>query len=353
VATTRRTAVVPAHVIAYGFVIAAGLVNACGGSSSPPQPTPQPSTDLTGTWQGAVRSSVSGATATISVSLNQSGSSVSGSFSCPFACIHATGTVSGTVSGTALTARVNFPDGHSCGTFNGSVSGQTISGNYSCIDPLGNDSGTWSVTRGTATTPSISIIAGVHSNSSGQVDGIAFAVNPFVSAATINSLDVAGPPGWNAGNTVSCGLFQPPGISSARAVCYNFIPAVTGTYSARTVVGGETHQASVVIDAANRLVAPQITSVDNVTRSQVVVRWTAAATSRSFLVRINPVPFTTTTNERVVQTNVREWTFSGLSLTPGAEYQAVVWAMSSDVITPEQLVGPFNMAAHTRSFRAP
>jgi hypothetical protein len=142
----------PARILAGASVISL-LVSACGDStSSPPtQPTPQPSTDVTGTWQGTVRSPVTGVTASISLTLTQSGASVTGSFACPFGCIHATGTVSAAVSGTTLTGRVVFSDGHSCNTFDGTVSGQTISGNYACTDPLGNDSGTWSATRGSST----------------------------------------------------------------------------------------------------------------------------------------------------------------------------------------------------------
>jgi len=132
------------------ILIVSAAAGDCGGNSSPTHPTPQPGTDVSGTWQGSVRSSF-GPTASISLTLTQSGSSVSGTFSCPFGCIHSSGTVSGSVNGSAVTGRVRFPDGHSCDTFNGTVSGQTMSGNYACTDPLGNDNGTWSATRGSST----------------------------------------------------------------------------------------------------------------------------------------------------------------------------------------------------------
>lgn len=104
--------------------------------------------DVSGTWTG-VASGASG-TVDINLTLSQQNVDVTGSFACSAgtaSCLHASGSVSGTVSGNTATMAVVFPDTHSCGAFNATMSGNSMSGNYSCTDPLGNDSGTWSVTR--------------------------------------------------------------------------------------------------------------------------------------------------------------------------------------------------------------
>ena len=117
-----------------------------GGDSS----SNSPLADISGTWTGVAASSVGAGTLNITVTLSQQNADVTGTFSCSPAtgtCLHATGSISGTVSGNTVTLAIVFPDTHSCGAFNATVSGNSMSGNYSCTDPLGNDSGSWSVTR--------------------------------------------------------------------------------------------------------------------------------------------------------------------------------------------------------------
>src|SRR5262249_33738005 len=100
------------------------------------------------------------------------------------------------------------------------------------------------------------------------------------------------------------------------------------------------------IDAGSVLTAPQITNVVS-TAGQVTVQWAATSEARSFLVRIDPIPFTgVVTKEMVVPGTDRSVTLSGLSLVPGAQYQVAVFFFPPDVKTPEALVGPFNIGAH-------
>jgi len=61
------------------------------------------------------------------------------------------------------------------------------------------------------------------------------------------------------------------------------------------------------------------------------VQWTAPLDARSFLVRVNPIPFTGMTGEMVVGGEARTLTLTGLSLASGGQYQAVVFAFSKDV----------------------
>lgn len=129
------------------LILAMGL-SACGGDTSPTAPSG--SSNISGTWRGTVTSSVVAGNVNASATLTQTGASVSGTYACSpgtLACLHASGTITGTMSGNSLTAQVAFPDGHSCGAFNGTLAGNTLSGNYSCTDPVGNDQGSWTMTK--------------------------------------------------------------------------------------------------------------------------------------------------------------------------------------------------------------
>lgn len=128
--------------------ILAIVVGACGGDKSPTAPSG--SANISGTWRGTATSSVVAGNVNTTATLTQTGASVSGTYACSpgtLGCLHASGSVTGTMSGNSLTAQLAFPDGHSCGGFNGTLSGNTLSGNYSCTDPVGNDQGSWTMTK--------------------------------------------------------------------------------------------------------------------------------------------------------------------------------------------------------------
>lgn len=135
-------------------LLALSTLAGCGGNPNRPDPPPPPPVNLTGTWMGTIRSTViSGAFANIVLTLTQSGNSISGTITCSrgnTSCLFSSGEVSGTVSGSSVTGGVTFTGG-SCQAFNGTVSGDSMSGSYACSAPLGSDSGTWSVTRGSST----------------------------------------------------------------------------------------------------------------------------------------------------------------------------------------------------------
>ena len=87
---------------------------------------------------------------------------------------------------------------------------------------------------------------------------------------------------------------------------------------------------------------------------QVTFEWIAPSEARSFLVRVDPIPFAgTTAGQIVVSGDSRTATLSGLFLVSGARYQGVVWAFPNDVMTPDPLVGPFNIASDSVTFTAP
>ena len=85
----------------------------------------------------------------------------------------------------------------------------------------------------------------------------------------------------------------------------------------------------------------------------VSVGWTAPTAARSFLIRVNPVPFTGITGEKIVSGASRSATLTGLALTTGANYQASVFAFSQDVLTPDPLESVFNISADNMSFIGP
>jgi len=203
-----------------------------------------------------------------------------------------------------------------------------------------------------ATGPDISIAGGTYTDRDGGLFGTAFLYDPTDPAATIGSVAIAGPSGWNGGAGLTIGRFQPSGMATTRSVWWVFAPAIatSGTYTATASIGGVVRSANFSIDATSTLDAPQITSVDPGT-SQVSIAWTASPSAQAFLVRVNPVPYAgIVTAERVVSGTTRAFTFSGLSLVAGASYQAVVWAYDKDVTTPGAIGSQFNIGAHAVGF---
>ena len=189
-------------------------------------------------------------------------------------------------------------------------------------------------------------------NSPGQ-SGMSCIYNPTVLGGTIPFVDVRGPAGWNGGNPFRCNLYQPPGIALNRSIAWQAdVAPFTGDYIAEGSVGGQVLSAQFSVDASSQLADPQVTSV-TVASNQVTVQWTASPDARSFLVRVNPIPFTGITGEMVVGGEARSLTLTGLSLASGGQYQAGVFAFSKDVKTPGDMDGQFNISAHSVTFQAP
>lgn len=179
--------------------------------------------------------------------------------------------------------------------------------------------------------------------------GTGFVFNPNVPGGTIDEVEITGPPGWNADNTFRCGRFQPPGMATNRAVCFDLILPVTGDYTARATVAGQMFERTFFIDATDQLSTPQITNL-TISPDEVTFEWTAPSAAKSFMVRVNQSPFTgTIEGEKVVSGTSRSATLSDLVLLGGNEYQAVVWGFSQDVRTPGPIVGQFNLAFNLAS----
>jgi len=183
--------------------------------------------------------------------------------------------------------------------------------------------------------------------------GTGFVFNPILPAGRIPEIQIQGPEGWNGGSPFTCGGFQHPGTAAHRAMCWDAILPVNGEYTARAFVGGEWLKTTLSIDASQRLSPPEITDL-KVSPGQVTFEWSASSAAKSFLVRVNPDPFTgTITGERVVSGGSRRAALSGLSLLPGARYQAVVWGFSHDVRTPGAFADQFNLGSDDVFFTAP
>lgn len=132
----------------YCVVLACVLVAGCGGNGSPTSPSVASS--VSGTWRGTATSSVFSGNVNISATLTQNGADVTGTYACSpgsIQCIQASGTIRGTMSGNSLTAQLIYPDNSSCGAFNGTLSGSTLSGSYACTTRLGEDRGSWQMSR--------------------------------------------------------------------------------------------------------------------------------------------------------------------------------------------------------------
>jgi YVTN family beta-propeller protein len=137
-----------------------------------------------------------------------------------------------------------------------------------------------------------------------------------------------------------------------RSICWTFTLPMTGTYTAQGTAGSTAFTGTVSLDATNQQAAPQITSLQ-VAGGSVSVAWTPPGGAHSFLVRVNPVPFTGITGEKIVSRGSSSATLTGLTLTSGASYQATVFAFSQDLLTPELFAGVFNISAHSQNFIGP
>ncbi len=128
----------------------AGLMSACGGSSST---SPSNAVDLTGTWTGTA--SDSSGNATVTVTLSQTGAAFSGTGRLQSTASTATANVAGTVSGTSLTFTWTIPVGgysapfqtcSSASTGSATVTSNRFVGSYSgsyggsgaCTGPISN-----------------------------------------------------------------------------------------------------------------------------------------------------------------------------------------------------------------------
>lgn len=201
----------------------------------------------------------------------------------------------------------------------------------------------------------LEIVGGTYFDRDAGLIGTAFLYNPVKGFGTVSFVGItSGLTGWNSRNTFRCSLFQPPGTARNRSMCWLFTAPLSGRYDAVASIGSQAYTAHFTIDAAAKLDAPQITSV-NASATQVSIQWGAPVAARSFVVRVNPLPFAgVVSSEKAVSGGIRSATLSGLSLVSGAQYQAVVFAFDKDVVTATDAVtGSFNISAHGVVFTAP
>lgn len=214
----------------------------------------------------------------------------------------------------------------------------------------GGDSGT----APSAPAPPLEIVGGTYTDRDSGLIGTAFLFNPITGGGSLPEIAVRGPASWNGGSPLRCPRYQPPGASASRSMRWEFLAPITGAYTAQGAVGGQEFQATLSIDASNQLGTPQIILPISINSTRVELSWAAPAGAQSFLVRVNPDPFSgVITSEVVVSASTRTAALSGFSLVRGAPYQAVVFAFSRDVGTPDVLVAPFNVGAHGVVFTGP
>jgi hypothetical protein len=199
---------------------------------------------------------------------------------------------------------------------------------------------------------SLPIAGGTYFSRTFGLLGTGFLFDPITTAGTLPSATVTGPPSWNSGNPFSCGRYQPPGTDLDRSICWLFTLPITGSYTAQGTAGSTVFTGAFSVDAANQLAAPLV-ATPVVGAGSVSVAWTAPTAARSFLIRVNPVPFTGITGEKIVSGASRAATLTGLALTTGATYQVNVFAFSQDVLTPDPLASVFDISADNTTFIGP
>ena len=101
---------------------------------------------LEGTWNGTYASTTfAGLTGTFTLDFTIDGNTLVGTVDIDSDCV-STGTINGQVAGSDITFGV--VKGAETITFTGSMSGPSISGDYHAGPACGDDSGTWTATRG-------------------------------------------------------------------------------------------------------------------------------------------------------------------------------------------------------------
>jgi hypothetical protein len=134
-------------------------------------------------------------------------------------------------------------------------------------------------------------------------------------------------------------------------MCWDLIPPVAGTYLPTGQTGAASRQVAISIDLDFELPTPEVNQAIVATGS-VQIHWTADSTARSFLVRIDPIPYRgVVLAEIVVPSRLRTWTFD-LDLPPG-NYQAGVWAFSDDFAGSAPLQPRFEVASDSLVFTNP
>jgi len=152
-----------------------------------------------------------------------------------------------------------------------------------------------------------------------------------------------------------CELYtSPPGMSRDEALCWEFIPAKTGTYTIKSWVRGQMQVEHVFIDTKMRINTPQITRIRSGPGGAVHVQWEASTDAHSFLLRVNPFPYTAgnITREIVLSGGTRSISFTGLPLVRGKQYQVSLFALSKNLRIPVSMRGPFNIGHQSLLFRA-
>ena len=170
----------------------------------------------------------------------------------------------------------------------------------------------------------------------------------------VSVANIYGPPGWNKGNMFRCKLYTLPGMSRDRALCWGIIPAMTGTYTIKSWVRGQMQVEHVFINTEMRINVPQIMRIRSDPGGAVRVRWEASTDVRSFLLRVNPFPYTAgnITREIVLSGGTRSMSFTGLPLVRGKQYQVSLFAFSKNLRIPVSTRGPFNVGHQSLLFRA-
>ena len=197
----------------------------------------------------------------------------------------------------------------------------------------------------------VELAGGTYFDSFDGLIGTGFVMNPtLANGQSISHIDIRGPNGWNSNQVFQLNLYQPNGIAQNRSVGWAFTPPISGIYtSTAQIMNGQPVTSFFSIDASSQITAPLITNVVG-SVSQVSVDWSATSEMRSFLVRLERVPFDGVIAETVVAGSERSLTFNGLSLTSGTLHRVVIFAFYNDIKTPGSVTSPADLSADSETF---
>ena len=152
--------------------------------------------------------------------------------------------------------------------------------------------------------------------------------NPLDPGSPVQSVSITGPDGWHFGETLDCQPYfiDEDGLASDRALCLEFVDAVTGSYTGTTPLGETTFN----VDASSTLSFPVIDDVLTSGLGIVEVQWSGDSSHGSYAVEIVDSNAAEVIAVAFVPGDEDSVVFD-LSLDANGEYKAFVVAFSVDL----------------------
>jgi hypothetical protein len=197
-----------------------------------------------------------------------------------------------------------------------------------------------------ATFRKLEIAGGTWNDRLAGVIGTAFDFRPV---SPTQSVEISGPSTWNANQTFNCVPISSGPSDRVHAPCWVSTQPASGSYRAKSTVGGVTRSTSVSINPRQILTPPTMSL--EVTSTHAIVRFSATSGAKSFAVRANAVPYLgVILEEIVVPTGIEVVAFPLDRLPTTGIIQFSVFAFSADMFSATRDdTRAFNISSDSRT----